>query len=100
VFDACPARVLVASELEIPFEPRGERGPAYRVAGAGSFLAENSFFYHNREEALRHLALKARHGQGRPSREEFLKGLIREDGRYVRKRWSVLRWRDLRRQDA
>lgn len=100
VFNACPARVLIASELAIPFEQPGERGPAYRVAGAGSFLADNSFRYHSREEALRHLALKARHGQDRPDREEFLKGLIREDGHYVRKRWSVLRWLDLRRPDA
>jgi SAM-dependent methyltransferase len=98
--DARPARVLVASELGIPFAPNGSEGPAYRVAGAGSFLAENSFRYHSREEALRHLALKAKHGQSRPSREEFLRGLVREDGHYVRKRWSVVRWLDLRRQDA
>jgi SAM-dependent methyltransferase len=100
ILDASPARVLVASELEIPFGPDGNGRAAYRPAGSGSFLAENSFRYHSREEALRHLALKAKHGQPRPSREEFLRGLIREDGHYVRKRWSVLRWLDLRRQDA
>jgi SAM-dependent methyltransferase len=100
ILDARPARILVASELDIPFEPNGNGGAAYRVAGSGSFLAENSFRYHSREEALRHLALKAKHGQDRPTREEFLNGLVRENGHYVRKRWAVLRWLELRRQDA
>ena len=97
IFAARPARVFVASELEIPFDRDGKSDPAYGIAGSGSFLAENSFRYHSTEEALRHLALKARHGQAHPSEQEFLESLVRENGHYVRKRWAAIRWVHLRR---
>lgn len=97
VLAAGPERIFIASELDIPF-PRDAGGEAgYVVAGRGSFLAENSFRYHSREEALRHLALKAKHAQDRPTEEEFLKSLVREDGHFVRKRWATVRWLQLRR---
>jgi SAM-dependent methyltransferase len=99
IFTARPARVLVVSELEIPFDPGGDGDPLYGLAGSGSFLAENSFRYHSTEEALRHLALKVRHGQDHPSEKEFLESLVREDGHFVRKRWAIVRWLHIRRTD-
>ncbi|MCK7481373.1 MAG: class I SAM-dependent methyltransferase [Candidatus Moduliflexus flocculans] len=99
ILAARPARVLVVSELEIPFDPGGDGDPLYGLAGSGSFLAENSFRYHSTEEALRHLALKVRHGQDPPSEKDFLESLVREDGHYVRKRWAIVRWLHIRRAD-
>lgn len=92
ILAARPAQVLVASELEVPFAPgRGDEG-AYVVAGAGSFRTENSFRYHSLEEALRHLDLKRRHGQPHPLAEEFVRGLVFENGHYVHRRWTTVRW--------
>jgi SAM-dependent methyltransferase len=97
ILAAGPERIFVASELDIPL-PREDGGEAgYVVAGRGSFLAENSFRYHSREEALSHLALKAKHGQDRPTEKDFLESLVREDGHYVRKRWATVRWLQLSR---
>lgn len=97
IFAAGAERIFVASELDIPRPAGTEGGRAYAVVGRGSFLAENSFRYHSREEALGHLALKAKHGQDRPTEEEFLGSLVREDGHYVRKRWAAVRWLHLSR---
>jgi hypothetical protein len=97
ILAARPAQVLVASEIEIPFAPGSGDEGSYVVAGAGSFPTENSFRYHSLEEALRHLDLKARHGQPHPAREEFVRSLVFESGHYVHKRWTTVRWIRLRR---
>ena len=92
ILEARPAQVLVASELEIPFVPGRDGEGAYALAGTGSFPAENSFRYHSLEEALRHLDLKVKHGQPHPSPADFVKSLVFEDGHFVRKRWTTVRW--------
>lgn len=92
ILDARPAHVLVASELEIPFVPGGDGAGGYDIAAEGSFRTENSFRYHSVEEALRHLDLKDRHGQERPSREEFVRSLVFKAGHYVNERWTTVRW--------
>jgi hypothetical protein len=92
ILDARPAHVVVASELEIPSAPDGNGAGSYAVAGSGSFPTENSFRYHSLEEALRHLDLKDRHGQAHPSEEEFVRSLVHENGHYVHRRWTTVRW--------
>jgi hypothetical protein len=97
ILAARPAQVLVASELGIPFAwGRGDEA-FYVVAGSGSFQTENSFRYHSLEESLRHLDLKDRHGQPHPPRDEFVRSLVFENGHYVHKRWTTVRWIRLKR---
>jgi len=93
ILAARPAQVLIASEREIPFEPNGS-GPSasHRIAGSGSYKAENSFRYHSVEEALRHLDLKERHGQSHPPESDFIQSLVFENGHYVHRRWTTVRW--------
>ncbi|MDD8015066.1 MAG: methyltransferase domain-containing protein [Acidobacteriota bacterium] len=92
ILAARPAEVLVVSELEIPFDPDGNGAAPYGIGGAGSFQAESSFRYHSVEEALRHLDLKERHGQSHPSRPDFIKSLMFENGHYIHKRWTTVHW--------
>lgn len=92
VLDAGPARVLVASEAEIPFSPEDAAAAAYEVADSGSFEADGSFWYHSLEEAGRHLDLKNRHGQPHPPRAAYLRSLVARDGHFVHERRSTLRW--------
>lgn len=92
ILAARPRHVLVVSELEIPFEPGGNGDSAYEVGGAGSFRADNSFRYHSVDEALSHLDLKDRHGQDHPSRQDFVRSLVFEDGHFVLMRRTTVRW--------
>ena len=99
ILDACPDRVLVASERILPL-PRGEAGPqGYELAASGSFRAESSFWYHSVEEALRHLDLKDKHGQDHPAREDFVRSLVFRAGHFVHERWATVFWGLLRRTD-
>lgn len=100
IIDARPSHIVVASELEIPFARDGKGVGAYAVAGAGSFPAESSFRYHSVEQALRHLELKEKHGQAHPSREEFIGSLVPENGHFVHRRWTTVRWLRLDRDGA
>lgn len=92
VMAARPAQVLVASELEVLLAGGRDGEAGYVVDGAGSFRTENSFRYHSLEEALRHLDLKSRHGQPHPTAEEFVRSLVFENGHYVNRRWTTVRW--------
>lgn len=92
ILTARPAQVLVASELEVLLAGGRDGEAGYVVAGSGSFRTENSFRYHSLEEALRHLDLKRRHGQPHPPAEEFVTGLVFENGHYVNRRWTTVRW--------
>lgn len=100
ILDARPAHVVVVSEIEIPFVAGGAGAGPYVVAGAGTYPAENSFRYHSVEQALRHLELKDRHGQAHPSREDFLKSLVFENGHFVHRRWTTVGWLRLDRDGA
>lgn len=92
ILAARPAQVLVASELEVLLAGGRDAEAGYVVGDAGSFRTENSFRYHSLEEALRHLDLKDRHGQPHPPAEEFVRSLAFENGHYVNRRWTTVRW--------
>jgi hypothetical protein len=100
ILAARPGQVLIASEREIPFVADGDGETIYGVAGSGSFQAENSFRYHSVEEALLHLDLKTRHGQAHPPHAEFVRSLEFENGHYVHRRWTTVRWLRLTRVGA
>ena len=100
IVEARPARIVVASERDIPLSPGGNGAGAYVAAGSGSYEAENSFRYHSVEQALRHLELKGRHGQAHPTREEFMDSLAAEDGHWVHRRRTTVRWLRLDRDGA
>jgi hypothetical protein len=92
VFEARPANVFVASESEIILPAGNGREERYVVSECGSYSTESSFFYHSREEALRHLRLKERHGRPHPPEGDFLAGLVYESGHYVHRRWTRVNW--------
>jgi SAM-dependent methyltransferase len=92
VFEARPANVFIASESDVVPSVENGRDGLYAVADRGSYRTENSFFYHSREEALRHLRLKERHGQPHPPEDDYLGGLVYEAGHFVHRRWTRVRW--------